>query len=971
MLIDVGNLRVLSSTHVPIGVYLSKITINGQLVWWSLKPQLKQLLITQPVAISGALLLIEIITPILSKLSLQEDVEDGIASMTRWLNSMKGYMEDQSSGVERGKWLENKVEQVRDIAYDIEDVLDEFVLHSPPYMFHNRQFIRQIHTVAHTVYHGFPIRGISEKIARIKTSIDDMGSQHAFLSTGLSSLGPSSSSTNRIRPHPPVSPLLLDDEIVGYEKEKKIFTDQLVDGEKRLVTLAVAGPAGSGKTAFVKNIFCKRGIMGRFDCHAWVNVSQHFEAEELFVNMLKQFCYSRKESYPIDDGTNTQTKLHKYLTGKRFIVVLDDIWSQNHWDVIKGGFPDAIRGSRIIVTTRLSNVASVCASSIRHVRILSCLEWLQALTLFYRKAFPDNDGQCPPDLKGCSERIVKRCEGLPLAIVAVGGALAHKRKLPSVWEKFHDSLGCEIASDPNLSAISNALLLGYMDLSTNLKSCFLYFSIFPEDYSVERGRLIRLWVAEQFAVGIGMQTAEEVAEGYLDELIQRNLVHVSNYDFDGKPRNCRVLNPVLNFVTHKCKYENFASNFPTENTSRNQRIRRLSVRNDCTHLPQNIDLRGVRSMFLLSLIATSTSNIEKVLRELKFTRVLDFQGAPITKFPKDITTHLTLLRHLNFRGTKIKSIPSSIKKLSYLETLDLKQTDVRELPKEICHLHNLRHLLAYKHNVESYVVFDSVQGVKLHKGIRKLTELQALSLVKVGKKVKILEELKLLTKLKKLGLTGIRRGYGNELSASIEHMSDLATLDLCSDTEEEFLELGDMRNPPLKLQRLYLKGRLNQLPTWISSLDNLLRIGLKWSKMQYSPLQALQRLPHLIELELVDSYIGGELIFEASSFKKLKILLIEDFAELHTIVIRNGAMPDLKRISLHKCPMVTISPLGMNNLAKVEELILRDMAQEFIARLRMNGEDRAMVARIPLINSFTSGHQHSWSFENLSDSSSH
>ncbi|EYU27487.1 hypothetical protein ABFS82_13G154200 [Erythranthe guttata] len=879
-------------------------------------------------------------------------------------------MEDQSSGLERGKWLENKVEQVRYIAYDIEDVLDEFVLHSPPYTFHNRHFIRQIHTVAHTVYHGFPIRGISEKIARIKKSIDDMGSQHAFLSTGLSSPGPSSSSTNRIRPHPPVSPLLLDDEIVGYEKEKKIFTDQLVDGEKRLVALAVAGPAGSGKTAFVKNIFCKRGIMGRFDCHAWVRVSQHFEAEELFVNMLKQFCYSRKESYPIDDGTNTQTKLHKYLTGKRFIVVLDDIWSQNHWDVIKGGFPDAFRGSRIIVTTRSSDVASVCASSSTHVHILNCLGWLHALTLFYRKAFQDIDGQCPPELKGCSERIVKRCEGLPLAIVAVGSALAHKPRLPNEWEKFHNSLGCEITEDSNLSVISNALLPGYMDLSTNLKSCFLYFSIFPEDYSVERGRLIRLWVAEQFAVGINFQTAEEVAEGYLDELIQRNLVHVSNYDFDGTPRNCRVLNPVLNFVTHKCKYENFASIFPTENTSRNQKIRRLSVRNDCTHLPRNIDFSGVRSMFLLSLVETSTSNFEKVLRELKLTRVLDFQGAPITKFPEDIT-HLTLLRHLNFRGTKIKSIPSSIKKLSYLETLDLKQTDVKELPKEICHLHNLRHLLAYKHNVESYVVFESVQGVKIHKGIGKLTELQALSLVKVGKKFKILEELKLLTKLRKLGLTGIRRGYGNELSASVEQMPLLTTLDLCSDTKEEFLELGEMRNPPSKLQRLYLKGRVNQLPTWISSLDNLLRIGLKWSKMQCSPLQALQRLPNLMELELVDCYIGGELIFEASSFKKLKILLIEDLAELHTIVIRNGAMPDLKQISLHKCPRMTISPLGMNNLAKVEELILRDMAQEFIARLRMNGEDRAMVARIPLINSFTSGHQHSWSFENLSDSSSH
>ncbi|KAI3456764.1 hypothetical protein Pfo_013427 [Paulownia fortunei] len=914
-------------------------------------------------AVTAALVLAEIVVPLLNKLNLQEDVQDEIKSMKSWLRSMKAFMED-NHGSEGSRMLEDQMEKVRDIAYDIEDILEEFVLHSPPYTFHNHRITRRVHNFAHGVYHGFPLRGISGKIVSIKRDIDDIKAQHAAFSDGYSNRRPSSSS--KIRIGVPVSPLLLDDEMVGYEKQKKEFIRQMVDGEKSLVRLAVAGPAGSGKTTFAKNVFWKRGIWGQFDCHAWVHVSRDFNVEELFINMLKQFCGSRKEPYPSDDGSHTLTKLRNYLAGKRYVVALDDICRKEAWDDIKDALPNGFRGSRIIFTSRFANVARICASSSNHIYELNGLESLEGWILFCRKAFPDSNGECPSELKDCSGKIVKRCEGLPLAIVAVGGALAQKPRLPNDWERFHNSIGCEIRSGSELSVISNALLPGYMDLSSNLKSCFLYFSVFPEDYSVERGRLIRLWVAERFVQETDCKTAEEVAEDYLNELIHRNLVHVSNWDFDGRPRNCRVLNLVLKFIIQKCKDENFASIFPRENTSQSQKIRRLSVHNDCTHLPRNSDFGGVRSMFLLRLLKISPPDFEEKLREFKLLTVLDCQGAPLTKFPEDIT-RLTLLRYLNLRDTKIKMIPSSIKKLSYLETLDLKQTDVTELPKEISHLHYLSHLFAYKYNVKNRVVFDSVQGVKISEGISNLTSLQDLSLVKVGQKGGILKDLNKLTKLRKLGLTGLKREHGRELSASVGQMKNLRTLDLCSTTEEEYLELGGMRDPPQTLQRLYLKGRLKVFPAWISSLNNLLRIRLKWSKMQDSPLKALECLPNLMELQLVDCYSGEELTFEASCFKKLKILLIEEFTKLHTIVIQDGAMPDLKQISLRRCPQLKMFPLGINNLTKVEELTLYDMAKEFIAQLRKNTEDRQMVRHIPVIHSFTLNN----SFENLSHSFSH
>ncbi|KAK4439657.1 Disease resistance protein RPM1 [Sesamum alatum] len=863
-------------------------------------------------AVAAELGSVQIVMRLLSKFDLQPDVQTEIQGLESWLRSMKAFIED-NDGREGSRTLEDQMEKIRDIAYDIENVLEEFVLHSPPYTFHNHTITRMVHKFAHNVYHGFPLREISHKIANINRNITDIKSQRVAFPDNSCSSRPLSNSRTGIQHQ--VSPLLLDDEMAGYEEPKKTFIRQLVDGEKGLVRLAVVGPGGSGKKIFVKNVLWKRGIRGQFDCHAWVHVSQHFNVGELFINMLKQFCDSREEPYPTDDSLSTLAKLQNYLAGKRYVIVLDDICRKEHWDDIKNAFPNAFLGCRIVVTTTSLTVACECASSSNHVCRLNRFEWSEGWKLLCRKAFPDSNGECPSELKGSSVEIVQRCE---------------------------------IRSGSELSVIGNALLPEYMDLSSNLKSCFLYFSIFPEDYSVKRGRLIRLWAAERFATATDYKTAEEVAEDYLNELIQRNLVRVSNWDFDGRPRSCRVLNLVFQFIIQKCKDENFASIFPRANTSQRKKIRRLSIHNDYTHLPKNSDLNRVRSTFLLGLPEISLHDFEGILRKSKLQRVLDLQGASLTEFSEDIT-NLTLLRYLSLRDTKIAKIPSSIKKLSYLETLDLRQTDITELPKEISYLHNLHHLFAYKKNVINSVVFDSVQGVKIPGGISSLTNLQDLSLVMVDAKGRILKHLKKLSQLKKLGLTGLLAEHGEALSACVEQMQNLRTLDLCSASKAEYLEVSEITNPPLTLQCLYLKGHLKELPWWISSLNNLLRIGLKWSKMEESPLQALASLPNLVELQLVDCYTGEELIFEAHGFKKLKKLVIEEFSKLHTVVIEDGAMPDLKEVSLGKCPELRTFPQGIHKLAKVENLTLYDMAEEFVARLRKNSEDPVMVRRIPVV----------------------
>ncbi|KAK0601575.1 hypothetical protein LWI29_025465 [Acer saccharum] len=286
--------------------------------------------------------------------------------------------------------------------------------------------------------------------------------------------------------------------------------------------------------------------------------------------MLKQLCKGMEESnLPIED---VRAKVRNHLQQRRYLIVLDDVWSKDDWECIVNALPQGSGGSKIVVTSRNHNVANSCVeSSDYYILELKGLEWKKAWHLFCKKAFPSNEGFCPRELLEWSQKIVKKCEGLPLAIAAVGSLLSKKRQNPNEWKKLHDSLGSEIGSDYNLAIISRILLPSYKDLPNNLKNCFLYFSIFPEDYSIERGRLICLWIAEGFIKQREGKTLEDDAEDYLSELIGRNLVEVSKWDFDGRVSSCRVQNLIREFIILKSKEENFVKvlaesnlGFPTD-----------------------------------------------------------------------------------------------------------------------------------------------------------------------------------------------------------------------------------------------------------------------------------------------------------------------------------------------------------------------------------------------------------------------
>ncbi|KAK0600293.1 hypothetical protein LWI29_013471 [Acer saccharum] len=912
-------------------------------------------------AVSAALILVEEVLSFLEReANLQKDVRGDVQRIKSWLSAIQASLKHMD-GKEGDDILKDRVSQVRDLAYDIEDVLDEFRVHVPT-KFHRHRISKYVERAFHHVKHRNALREMSSEVQRIKRMMDDIIALDLLRSNSLEE-GPTSGARVELCHVTPK-----EDDMVGFEGHKESLINYLVgDSMSGLKHIWVVGIGGSGKTILVKNVYESKKVLKEYDCHAWIHVSRSCKIDEVLRSMLKQLCKVRKQSNLLDEG-EVRDKLKSDLQRRRYLLVLDDVWGEDDWKSIVHALPQGSGGSKIIVTSPKHNLAKSCVGSSDYILEIKGLEWKEAWDLFCKKAFP-SEKCCPrKELVEWSQKIVKKCEGLPLAIAAVGSLLSKKRQIPIEWKKLHDSLGSEIDSDYSLAIISRILLPSYKDLSNNLKNCFLYFSIFPEDYSIARERLIRLWIAEGFIKERGGKTLEDVAEDYLNELIGRNLVDVSKWDFDGRVKFCRVQNLIQEFIILKSKEENFVKLLAESDSSSSTdyKIRRLSIHHSKTRWSDRSGLRCVRSLFIFEWDASLHSRIRKLLQHLKLVRSLDLEGAPLTEFPEEIV-ELTLLKYLSLRGTQVATVPKSIKKLAYLETLDLKHTCVTKLPFEIYALKFLRHLLVYRYNFNNYVAFDSVQGVEVPAGVEGLSAIQKLLLINATKHKKIIAELKALVQLRKLGLIGLKREDGRALCASIKEMEKLLTLDLRSSRKEEYIELDDMDDkPPTILQRLYLKGRLHKIPGWISSLHSLVRIGLRWSKLETSPLEALQVLPNLMELEMVDAYTGNTLEFKTETFKELKFLHLEQIDRLSTVIVEAKAMPKLEKLTICKCEKMEMLPLYINNLTKLQELLVYDMHNNFIKRLQKNSEFRDMIEHIPVIHSFTLESNQDWSLQNFS-----
>ncbi|CAI8596694.1 unnamed protein product [Vicia faba] len=483
-----------------------------------------------------------------------ERIEDFIYEADRMADSQKDNTKHE---------IKAMIKQLIEASFYIQDVIDEYLIREeqqlpdPGCAAVANYCANYVKTKILRLHIAYKIQNIKSRIAEIK----DTFQIHSFWEIGSSSSSESPNATllQNLRE----APFYMDGaDVVGFDEPRQILIDWLVKGRAERTAVCLVGMGGQGKTTLAKQVFDNTKVVNHFDCHAWIIVSQSYNIEKLLRDILCQF-YKQQRLDPDQrihqmDRKSLVDEVRDYLLRKRYVVVFDDVWNINFWDDIEFAMIDKKNGSKVLITTRNMDVANACkTSSFVEVLQLKSLTKEQSLELFNKKAFHDLNGYCPENLMDISSKIIEKCNGLPLAIVVIGGLLSQKDRNKFEWDRFIEHVNSELNKD---SRINRILALSYHDLPYNLKPCLLYFGMYPEDYTVGAKMLINQWIAEGFVKEDKVQTLEQVAEGYLIELIHRSLVQVVFMGVDGRPKLCCVHDLVHAMILEKCKDLSFCKN---------------------------------------------------------------------------------------------------------------------------------------------------------------------------------------------------------------------------------------------------------------------------------------------------------------------------------------------------------------------------------------------------------------------------
>lgn len=689
-----------------------------------------------------------------------------------------------------------------------------------------------------------------------------------------------------------------EDNVVGFEDEAKKVIELLTGESEQLEVISIIGMLGLGKTTLAKKVLNDPKIEYEFYTRVFVNVSQEYERKEVFLNILGAFTQLTPDITLLDDVRLSEL-LREQLKNRRYLIVMDDVWTTEAWDSLKVVFPKNNKRSRVLITSRNNPVAIHANPNPKlephHLRFLYRRE---SRELLRRKVFGENS--CPPELEEYELRILEKCDGLPLAIVVVAGILLNHRERTDWWKKVADGVNDYVARDQSQS--NEVIKLSFDHMPYRLRPCFLYFGVFREDFEIPVWRLIRLWIAEGFIQQDGDMTLEDIAEDYLEELVDRNLVMVGKRRSNGQIKTCRIHDTLRDFCKKEAMKENlfqeikrfnpatFLSEHPTLDT-----YRRLCINsNVLDYITCKPSAQRVRSFlsFAKDEIIMPLDLIPSIPKAFKLLRVLDIRSIIFSRFPVDLL-YLVLLKYIAL-SSNFKLLPEKISNLRNMQTIIIETSSrTLEIRADICKMALLRHV----HTNASTCLLKSKGESSANVNLQTLSTISPESCTK--------ELFEKTPNLRKLGIFGklatvIQVNGESSLFDSIVHLDSLENLKLLNDDITYKLHaLPHENNFPRKLTKLTL---LNTL--------------LDWRHMS-----TLGKLQNLEVLKLKDNAFQGELWETKEVFRRLKVLYI---GSMNLVVWRATAnnFPILTSLFLRHCSKLEAVPHG---LADVSSLLNIDL----------------------------------------------
>ncbi|XP_070048733.1 putative disease resistance RPP13-like protein 1 [Nicotiana tomentosiformis] len=712
----------------------------------------------------------------------------------------------------------------------------------------------------------------------------------------------------------PSTSLVDESDIFGRQNEIEILVDRLlsVDADRKTYSvIPIVGMAGVGKTTLAKAVYNNEKVKDHFDLKAWFCVSEPYDASRITKGLLQEIDSS---NLMVDNNLNQlQIKLKESLKGKKFLIVLDDVWNDKYieWDNLRNPFAQREIGSKIIVTTRKESVAEMMGSRPIIMEILSSeFSW----PLFKRHAFENRDPKEHLELEEVGKQIAKKCKGLPLALKTLAGLLRSKSEV----EEWRRILRSEIWELPD-NGILPALMLSYNDLPVHLKQCFSYCAIFPKDYPFDKEQVIQLWIANGLVQRLQKdKIIEDSGNQYFLELRSRSL-------FERVPRSSQgntekfLMHDLVNDLAQVASSKlciNLEDNKGSDMLGRCRHLSYSMLSDDFEKLKPLDKLDQLRTFLPIPYyfqIYISKRVLHNILPRLTSLRALSLSCYAIKELPNNLFIKLKFLRFLDLSLTDIKQLPDSICVLYNLETLLLSSCrSLVELPMQMQKLINLRHL-----DISDTPCLKKPQHLSKLKSIRAILGVKFFLGGSSGSRMEDLGELNnLYGSLSILELQNVA-DRSEALEAKMrgkEHIEKLSfewSVSIADNSQNERDILGELHpNPSIK--ELEINGyRGTNFPNWLAdySFSELVELSLSNCKNCYS-LPALGQLPSLKFLiirgmrritEVTEEFYGS-----SSSKKPFNSLERLEFAEMlewkQWHVLGNGEFPILQNLSIKNCP---------------------------------------------------------------------
>ncbi|XP_062174582.1 putative disease resistance RPP13-like protein 1 [Alnus glutinosa] len=762
------------------------------------------------------------------------------------------------------EWLD----ELKDAIYDAEDILDEIATEALP-----SELDAEFQTTASKVrklpisaFRNSLVQQIEPKIKEILGRLESLAQQKDLI--GLKE-GVRRKSSERL----PTTSLVEESDICGRNDEKEAIIKMLLSDDissNEMCVIVIVGMGGIGKTTLAQSVYKNDKVNEHFNIDAWVYVSEEFDVFKVTKIILEVVTLS---PFDVTDLNQLQLKLKECLVGKKFLLVLDDVWNENyvHWEVLSKPFKFGAQGSKVIVTTRNRSVASVMRASSTHP--LKELPEEDCWSLFAKHAFHDGNSNAHGELEVIGRKIIEKCGGLPLAVKTICALLRSKPDVDE-WEKILKSELWDLPIDE--MNILPALRLSYKYLPSHLKRCFAYSSIFPKNYAFKKDQLIMLWMAEGFLQQRKSKTMEEVGNEYFFTLESRSLFQKSSDD-KSRFKMHDLVSDLTKFISRQFILRLEGDCFP-------------KIENNTRHLSyfSKQNFHSLKKFETLHKAKRLRTFLHLDMRSSKAVHLINI------KVVHDLLPTLRCLRVLSLSNYQnITELPDSIDEFKYLRYLDLSFTSVKRLPNFICKLCNLQTL----------ILLNCIVLSSLPRDVWKLINLRHLDITETGIKEMPIQ------------LGRQKCHYGNRFS-------------------EGQRSVLDSLRPHTNLKSLTIQSYGGKsFSDWVGhpSFSNVASLYLESCKY-CSSLPLLGQLPSLQNLSIVGFdevvRVGHEFCGSSSSsvkpFAALKVLRMEVMPKWEEWVSfgdenGGGAFPQLEKLSIRECPKLSGGlPVHLSSLSKLD-----------------------------------------------------